>query len=170
MVFRAFPNDDSEEKPTLESFGVTGDRSVHSFDDIISKIEEIEKRVSDRWYGTSNDGLDNFRLHKDSLIRMLTSHEVHVYMSVCLYLSACPVWCMSVSQCVYLLTTYCRYISFSVLTRTALVVILCENFFMQMKQFRLNRKMYFGLDFDFNLWRGFICFRTLSFLIHLMTL
>jgi hypothetical protein len=75
-------------------------------------------------YGTSNNELDNFRFRKDSLIRMLTSHEVHVYMSVCLYLSACPVWCMSVSQCVYLLTIYCRYISFSVLTRTAQVVIL----------------------------------------------
>jgi hypothetical protein len=89
IVFRAFPNDDSEEKPTLESFGVAGDRSVHSFENIISKIEEIEKRVSERWYGNSNNELDNFRFRKDSLIRMLTSHEVHVFMSMYVFMSMC---------------------------------------------------------------------------------
>jgi hypothetical protein len=75
-------------------------------------------------YGTSNNELDNFRFRKDSLIRMLTSHEVHVFMSMCLHLSAGPAWCMSVSQCACLLTIYCRYILFSGLTRTAQVVIL----------------------------------------------
>jgi hypothetical protein len=97
---RAFPNDDSEEKPTLESFGVTGDRPVHSFETIISKIEEIEKRVSDRWYGNSNDNLNNFKIQKDSLIRMLTSHEVHVNLFVCpaCLLYECVSGCVSLND------------------------------------------------------------------------
>ena len=74
----------------LESFGFTGAGPVNSFENIISKIEEIEKRVS-------NKDLDNFRTHKESLIRMLSSHEVNIYMSMCLHLSVCPAWCMSVS-------------------------------------------------------------------------
>jgi Zn-dependent oligopeptidase len=96
-LFRAFPDDESQEKPTLESFGVTGAGPVNSFENIISKIEEIEKRVSDVWYLNSNKDLDNFRTHKESFIRMLSSHEVNIYMSMCLHLSVCPAWCMSVS-------------------------------------------------------------------------
>ena len=37
----SFPDDESQEKPTLESFGVTGAGPVNSFENIISKIEEI---------------------------------------------------------------------------------------------------------------------------------
>ena len=88
-LFSFLSGSEYPEKPTLEFFGVEGTEPVHSLDNIVLKIEEIEELCSNSASHNSSSwssNLDKLRSQKKSLIHTLTSHEVHVCMSVCICL------------------------------------------------------------------------------------
>jgi hypothetical protein len=105
-LFSFFSGSESPEKPTLKFFGIEGTEPVHSLDTIILKIQEIEDLCSTSFgrNSSSSNSLDSFIGHKKSLIETLTSHEVHVCLSVCICLSVCLCVCLCVCLSMFLLT------------------------------------------------------------------